>query len=414
MDLIIGGGISGLSYAMFCHSDGYLLLEKENEIGGYCRTTRRNGFTWDYSGHFFHFQNPEIKDLIMKEMDENSVLKVNKCTHIKYKDLLVDFPFQKNIHQLSKEEFIECLVDLFSVDNESYTTFKEMLYSKFGHSIADKFLIPYNEKLYACDLDRLDKDAMGRFFPYADKNEIVRNFRITDNTSYNGSFLYPKGGAIQYVEAINRKLKTENIVLGKQVVKIFPSSHIAVLNSGEKIHYDNLVSTIPFPMLLDMLEMDYDSNIYSWNKVLVFNLGFNKKGPNSTDHWIYFPEKKYSFYRVGFYDNILNQDRTSLYVELGFDKNEIINPNEYLGQVLHDLKLTGCIDENQILIDYESIIMNPAYVHITAESMEDVSRKKEELAQYNIYSIGRYGSWTYCSIEDNIKEARALAQKLKF
>lgn len=26
-----------------------------------------------------------------------------------------------------------------------------------------------------------------------------------------------------------------------------------------------------------------------------------------------------------------------------------------------------------------------------------------------VYSIGRYGSWTYCSIEDNIKEAQALA-----
>jgi hypothetical protein len=34
------------------------------------------------------------------------------------------------------------------------------------------------------------------------------------------------------------------------------------------------------------------------------------------------------------------------------------------------------------------------------------------LAQSEIYSIGRYGSWTYCSIEDNIKEAKALANEL--
>jgi hypothetical protein len=26
-----------------------------------------------------------------------------------------------------------------------------------------------------------------------------------------------------------------------------------------------------------------------------------------------------------------------------------------------------------------------------------------------VYAIGRYGGWTYCSIEDNIVEARALA-----
>jgi hypothetical protein len=30
-----------------------------------------------------------------------------------------------------------------------------------------------------------------------------------------------------------------------------------------------------------------------------------------------------------------------------------------------------------------------------------------------VYSIGRYGGWTYCSIEDNIVEARALVAKLR-
>jgi len=34
------------------------------------------------------------------------------------------------------------------------------------------------------------------------------------------------------------------------------------------------------------------------------------------------------------------------------------------------------------------------------------------LAQNNIYPIGRYGSWTYCSIEDNILEAKKLVEHL--
>lgn len=87
-----------------------------------------------------------------------------KNTKIKYKDRYVDYPFQKNIHQLPKEELLECLYDLFTTNTDAYTTFQEMLYAKFGKSIADKFLIPYNTKLYACNLDSLDKDAMGRFF----------------------------------------------------------------------------------------------------------------------------------------------------------------------------------------------------------------------------------------------------------
>ena len=46
------------------------------------------------------------------------------------------------------------------------------------------------------------------------------------------------------------------------------------------------------------------------------------------------------------------------------------------------------------------------------ESNQDVTDKKAWLADRGIHSIGRYGSWTYCSIEDNMLEARALAEKL--
>ena len=73
----------------------------------------------------------------------------------------------------------------------------------------------------------------------------------------------------------------------------------------------------------------------------------------------------------------------------------------------------GLIDQNQQVVDYETVVMNPAYVHITNASVADVESKKQLLALHGVYSIGRYGSWTYCSIEDNIKEARALATSLR-
>ena len=55
--LIVGGGVSGLAAAGFLADEfDCRLLEKEDEIGGYCRTLYQDGFTWDYSGHFFHFR----------------------------------------------------------------------------------------------------------------------------------------------------------------------------------------------------------------------------------------------------------------------------------------------------------------------------------------------------------------------
>ena len=42
--------------------------------------------------------------------------------------------------------------------------------------------------------------------------------------------------------------------------------------------------------------------------------------------------------------------------------------------------------------------------------MAEHARLSRILRANGVYSIGRYGGWTYCSIEDNIVEARALAQ----
>ena len=126
---------------------------------------------------------------------------------------------------------------------------------------------------------------------------------------------------------------------------------------------------------------------------------------------IYYPEKKYSFYRVGCYDNIYASDRLSVYVELGFKENEEIDVAAEYEKVLADMRVAGLISDHRV-VSHCTLIMNPAYVHITSEMEDDKIQKMELLSRDDIYSIGRYGSWIYCSIEDNIKQAKNLAKKL--
>lgn len=412
MDLIIGAGISGLSYAAKTSND-YLILEKGKEIGGYCKTIYSGDYVWDYSGHFFHFQHPEIRDYVLQNFTEKEILRVFKFTQIYYGGLYVDYPFQMNIHQLDKEEFIDCLYDLFFIEgDQKMNSFKSMLYAKFGKSIAEKFLIPYNEKLYATDLNKLDVDAMGRFFPYADKEQIVRNFRNSENKSYNSFFLYPEKGCIKIVESIASHVDKTKIALNEEVLSVDLKKRTAITNKRE-IVFDHLVSTMPFPLFMDICGIEYDRSIYSWNKVLVFNLGFDKKGNERRNNWIYFPDKELVFYRVGFYDNIIGQDKMSLYVEIGFSnhKNDI-DEKEYLNRTLNDLKKTGIVTDHK-LVDYCAVTMDPAYVHITRQSEKDKKIKMAKLAENNVFSIGRYGGWEYCSLEDNIFDAFSLAEKIK-
>lgn len=406
MDVIIGAGATGLSFAAFSNKE-YCIIEADKEIGGYCKTIKQDGFVWDYSGHFFHFRYPEMEKFICEHIDPTTLLRCRKHTQILYGDRYIDFPFQKNIHQLPQTEFIDCLYDLFCNTNNEYTNFSDMLYCKFGRSIAEKFLIPYNEKLYACNLNTLDCNAMGRFFPYANKEEIIANFKQSDSTSYNDYFTYPQGGAIEYINSLKKRIPDNRLFLNERVIGIDLAQKRVVTDKRE-LSYDRLISTIPFPLLLNLCGIEYDTSLYSWNKVLVFNLGFDSKGNDTRNNWVYFPSKDLSFYRIGYYDNIFDSDRMSLYVELGFEKGAHIDIDYWFKKVLEDLRSCGIITTQQ-LISHHSVVMDPAYVHIKEQSITDVQEKKMLLAQHNVYSIGRYGSWTYCSIEDGMLEAKDLS-----
>lgn len=407
--LIIGAGVSGLSFANFINSENYLIVEKESEPGGYCRSIKQDGFIWDYSGHFFHFKNPDIEKFISSKMNKNSLVKVNKIAKIFYNNRYIDFPFQKNIHQLEEKEFFECLHDLYFKKNKKSTTFKEMVYSNYGNAISEKFLIPYNEKLYACDLNLLDKNAMGRFFPETNFQDIIKHFNSPDNTSYNSTFTYPKKGAFEYIKALLKNLKKENILLNESIVSIDLKNKIAS-TKHYKIKFDKLISSIPFPKLLDLCNIKHNKEIFTSNKVLAVNLGFDKKGKDDS-HWVYFPDKNLRFYRIGYYDNILNTNQMSLYVEIGLKSNEQVDVEKEIKVILQQAKAIGIISD-QNLISYHHVIMDPAYVHINSKSQALFKKNNIFLKNKDVYSIGRYGGWKYCSIEDNIIEARDLSNYL--
>jgi protoporphyrinogen oxidase len=288
------------------------------------------------------------------------------------------------------------------------TNFKEMLYARFGHGIAEKFLIPYNEKLYACDLATLDKNAMGRFFPHADLTDVIRNMRVADNTSYNSTFTYPEGGAFEYVKALAGAVPESAIATGEPLESIDLERRIARTPRRE-IAFERVVSSVPFDRLLRIAKVPHDASVFTWNKVLVFNLGFDRKGPESV-HWIYYPARDRAFYRIGFYDNIFDTERMSLYVEVGFAKDAAVDVEATRARVLRDLEREGVVRGHRLVAEH-SVVMDPAYVHITERSIADQRRFSALLASHGVHSIGRYGGWTYCSIEDNIVEARALVRR---
>jgi protoporphyrinogen oxidase len=422
--LVIGAGVSGLSFANWMRAEAaarqrpapeILVLEADSEPGGYCKTVVQDGFVWDYSGHFFHFRDPGIEAWLRARMPGQEIRTVLKRSFIRFEGRDIDFPFQKNIHQLPRQDFIDCLVDLYFRDQDAaerrrdggFGSFQEMLYARFGKSIAEKFLIPYNEKLYACDLDTLDPDAMGRFFPHADIGDIIANMRRPDNASYNATFTYPLGGAIQYIHALLRDLPAGAVQCDERLEAVDLRRQVA-RTSRREIGFRRLVSSAPFPALVRMCGLAHEPSVFTWNKVLVFNLGFDRKGATEP-HWIYVPGRALCFYRVGFYDNIMDGDRMSLYIEIGAPRDAALDVEAMRGRVLADLERAGIVDGHR-LVSSHSVVLDPAYVHITQASRAAHRALTSILHAAGVYPVGRYGGWTYCSIEDNMLETRELAR----
>ncbi|HEY5147826.1 MAG TPA: FAD-dependent oxidoreductase [Polyangiaceae bacterium] len=428
--LIVGAGVTGLATAAALSDrgdDDYLILEADREIGGWCKTVKKDGFVWDYSGHFFHFKHPEIERWLVDRMPGQKIRVVKKKSFIAYKGRFIDFPFQKNIHQLPQDEFIDCLHDVYFARSSDVkadekraalpaTNFKEMLSARFGRSICEKFLFPYNEKLYACDLATLDVDAMGRFFPYADLTDIVRNMKAPDNASYNATFTYPEGGAIEYVRAIASAVRPGAVAFEEALVAVDLERKVARTTSASRaggsreIRFDRLVSSVPFNRFVALCGVgsDDEPSTWAWNKVLVHNFGFDGKGQRDV-HWAYYPARETAFYRVGWYDNIFDADRLSIYVEVGFPKDAPIDARATRERVLDDLKREGVVSTQKLVAEH-SVVLDPAYVHVTARSVAEHKRIAALLKERSVWSLGRYGRWTYCAIEDNIVEARELVE----
>jgi protoporphyrinogen oxidase len=414
--LIVGAGISGLTTAAALSEKGdddYVVLDSDREMGGFCKTVKKDGFVWDYSGHFFHFKHPEIEQWLRDRMPGQRIRVVEKKSFIAYAGGTVDFPFQKNIHQLPKDDFVECLYDLYFARSSDVprdraapeNNFLEMLHARFGKGICERFLVPYNEKLYACDLSTLDKDAMGRFFPHADLTDVVRNMKRPDNASYNATFTYPEGGAIEYVKALASAVRQGGISLEEGLVSVDLERKVATTTRRE-LRFERLVSSAPFHRFADICRLSHDPAAWTYNKVLVYNLGFDRKGRRGV-HWMYYPSRDTVFYRVGWYDNIFDTDRMSLYVEIGFPRDAKIDVEATRERVLRDLEREGVVTGQRLVAEH-SVVLDPGYVHITKKSQAEHRRLTAALRERGVHSIGRYGGWTYCAIEDNIVEARAL------
>jgi len=424
--IILGAGLAGLSAAYHLKS-GYGLFEKDNEIGGMARSIYKDGYIFDYDGHLLHFKNKYAFNLVSELLNGN-MAPHKRNSWVYSKGIFTRYPFQANFYGLPNSVVKDCLMGLIKARFLSASpsnlngNFEKWIIKTFGQGIADHFMLPYNRKFWTIEPKELTCEWLSGFVPIPNLEDTVTG-AISDNTKpygYNSRFWYPvKGGISELVKGFSDRIK--NVHVNKRAVAIDQHRKEIVFEDATIKKFKNMIVTIPLPELSNLL-VDMPSNVMHafsmlrWTSIFVLNIGI--KSDNLTEkHWVYYPEESMIFYRVGFptsfSTDVAPSNRTSIYAEISYSGAKGIDKKEATFKAMKDLKRCGIVSDESSVEICMPMDIKYGYALYDSNRKHAVGVIKDYLKKFDIYTIGRYGSWEYMSMEDVILEGKHLAEGLK-
>ncbi len=427
--IIIGAGLAGLSAAWHLQKRGIdcLVFEKESEVGGLCRSKQINGFTFDYDGHLLHFRNPYTFGLI-KSLLGNNLVAHKRQALVHFFNRYIRYPFQANLYGLPPEVNQECLLGIIETckagryRGEKNRNFLEWINQTFGKGIAKHFMVPYNLKFWTIPPEELICDWLNNFIPVPSLIQVLEGAVAESKreVGYNTCFWYPKKGGINQVPLALAK-QIRNINLNCPVTEIDLKKKLIRVGLSGAYKFDVLINTVALPEMPRLIKglpggIQSSFKKLRWNSIFNLNLGVRKKD-HLRRHWVYFPEKDISFFRVGFPHNfsssLVKKNHSSLYAEVSYSKAQTIDKRKISLCIESDLKKAGILlpmdrvverDINDIKYGYP--IYDHAYQSARGKIMEFFKKHK-------IIACGRYGAWQYMSMEDAILDGQRVAEKIK-
>ncbi len=420
--VIIGGGLAGLSAGHHLLELDPVIFEKEEAVGGLCRSFTQDGFTFDCTGHLIHLKNQYTKDLISRILPE-AFHSHERLAAIYSKSTTTPYPFQANTYGLPPEVVRECIVgfveSLQTHTNGGPQNFHEWVLHTFGAGIAKHFMLPYNEKFWKQDLRTITSDWVSWSIPKPKLEEVVSGALGLTNKGmgYNPRFIYPKDGGIDCLpQALAKPIR--RIHRSESVRSIDPKKKVVYLAGGREESYDFLISTLPLPLLFRMLQDTSETichNAQGLRAISVLNINIGIDRPNISDqHWIYFPESEYIFSRIGFPMNfsqaVAPPGTSSMYIEITHRPGERLDVEEATKHSIAGLQKCGILRKGDRLLTRHVLDIRDAYVVFDEHRQSCLKDLLGYLESRNIFSAGRYGKWDYYSMEDSILSGKAAAE----
>ena len=419
---ILGGGISALALAYFLKQD-YEILEKNSHCGGLCTTFNKNGFLYDIGGHIIFSSNKEILQFEVDLLGDR-IHQKRRSNKIWYKGRFVKYPFENGLSVLDKEEIFECLRDYVSNDHQKPKNLKEWFYYTFGTSIADKYMLPYNEKIWKIDPALMGMEWVERI-PKPPIEDVLKSAIGIETEGYTHQlyFYYPKKGGFQTViKTFEEKLT--NISTNEEVKSVYQENNKWKVETNKSLHeYTTLASTVPIFDLVNMLKIEIPIEVKNaiknlrYNSMAVVLVGLNKVKHRDLTA-VYVPDKKSPAHRycfsAGFSDELSPPNCSSIFAEITFNSNtprEKIESKEIIDKTVSWLINEGFIEKADVC-DTDIKYIKYAYPVYDLSYTSNMKTIYKFFDKVGINLLGRFAQFIYINSDVCIANAKKLAEKL--
>lgn len=453
MVVILGAGLAGLSAAHHLKDQDALVVERESEVGGLCRSIRRQGFTYDYTGHLLHLRDPTVRQWVLELLPEGYA-HLHRSAWIHSHGVLTPYPFQANTAGLPLDVRMECLLgfvqalaagerratpvpDPVPVDPslpflrccpppaEDEATFEDWIQGTFGAGFAKHFFTPYNGKMWRRPLSEVTGDWVSWSIPRPELADVLRGALTTSDKvfGYNPDFLYPAAGGIDHLpRSVAATLPAGQVRLETAAVALEAGSRTVQLSDGSSETGEFVLTSLPLTRLAALTsdlpaELRDAAGRLSHVSIRAVNLGVRGPAPHADAQWVYCPEEDLPFHRVGLpaalTPAMAPADHHALVAEISFRPDDDPGQDASLEQTLAGLERIGFLPDRDAVVDTLVVDIPEAYVVFDRARREVLPRLFAWYLERGVIPMGRYGTWDYLAMEDSLVHGRQVASWIR-
>jgi len=425
---ILGGGLTGITLARLLAEKGeeVVVLERDAEIGGLCRSRSQEGFTFDIGGsHIIFSRDQEVLSFMRDVLGDNRDER-HRNTKIFYKGNFVKYPFENGLSDLPKEDCFFCINEyirtLIAVEKGEIAppeNFREWIHYTFGRGIAELYMVPYNEKIWNYPAEKMSMHWVDGRIPRPPVEDIVKSAIgiETEGYTHQAVFSYPVHGGIEALVRAMAGPVEDAIVTGFEVMSVRPEGDRVIVSNGvESIEADRCVSTIPLQHLLPCMN-DVPAACREacerlrYNSLICVCIGIEGDIPDYS--WLYVPQIELGlFNRISFPSNYSKKVApggcSSILAEITCNEGDAISmlsDDEVVAQVVEGLVAMGLIESAERVVYHAVEREEFAYVVYDLEYLDNVEAVRTYIRDQGIDLVGRFAEFEYLNMDACIRRA---------